>query len=450
MQKGQILRIKINHLAPDGNGYAVVEGRTVPVKGALPGDEVDVCVRSLRRFSARVSLESIVSSEIQRIQPKCPHFSRCGGCIWQDVPYDVQCRLKKLLVGVALSGLCGVELPNDIGFRPSPDIFFYRNKMEFSFDEPPQTGSLVLGLHESSRYDRVFDVTTCHLQSELSNRAVLLTRDFACRHGLKAYGIKSHEGLLRFLVVRDGKSTGEAMINLVTSGEEFKQIHDFCNCLVKEIPEITTVLRTINRRLGSVASGGEREILFGDGFIRERVGDYLFTISPDAFFQTNTHQTKQLYDTIREFSRLTGKERLLDLYCGTGTIGIYLAEKAAEVTGVELVPDAVRDSERNAHLNGVGNISFIAGQAERIVNESMDNFDVILCDPPRAGIHPKVMSWLVRMRIPRMIYVSCNVRAIPGDLETLVMAGYRVKDVRVFDMAPHTRHIETVLLLEIE
>jgi len=450
MKKGEVLRIKIENLAPDGCGLAEVEGRAILVNGALPGDEINVWVAGLKRHSARVRLESIVAEGVKRTAAKCTHFSQCGGCRWQDVPYDVQCKLKAKIVRESIGQIYGIEPIDDIDIVPSPDIFFYRNKMEFSFDRRPKEEKLQLGLHESGRYDRVFDVSRCFLQSDISNRIIEVTRNFALEHGLSAYGLKSHVGLLRFLMIRDGKNTDDVMVNLVTSGEEFRQERTFCDYLLKEIPEVTTVIRSINNRTGSVSTGEEREVLSGDGLLKDRIGKFMFEISPDSFFQTNIHQAEKLYDTISEFSNLTGAENLLDLYCGTGTIGIYLAEKAGKVTGVEMVDEAVSDAKRNAEINGINNITFISGQAEKTISENMGKFDVVVCDPPRAGIHPGVMRHLVRMRIPRMIYVSCNVRAIPGDIEMLLLAGYRIKKIRVFDMSPHTPHIETVLLLEIE
>jgi len=452
MKKGETIRIPIEGLTPGGKGYAVVEGRTVTVTGALPGDEVDALVVSIRRHTARATLESFATEGFARIEPSCPHFFRCGGCTWQDVPYEVQCRMKALLVGNALKTVHGLDYGEDITVVPSPDEFFFRNKMEFSFDCPPSSEMLRLGLHEPGRYDRVFDVTGCRLQSELSNRVVNFTREFVTDRGLSAYSLKSHGGLLRFLAVRDGKMTGEFMVNLVTSGEPFGCGLEYCDALARGIPGITTVVRTINRGVAGVAKGEDREILSGSGLIRERIGSFTFSISPDAFFQTNPRQTERLYDTIGDFSGLSGTERLLDLYCGTGTIGIYLAGRTGSVTGVESVEDAVADARRNAELNGVDTIRFVAGKAERVIGglaSSEEGYDVIVCDPPRAGIHPRVMDHLVRMRIPRMVYVSCNVGALPGDLETLLLAGYRVLNVMAFDMSPHSPHVETVIALEI-
>ena len=451
MKRGDIIRVTIEGIAPDGTGLAVAEGRKMRVTGALPGDEVDVRVAAVKRHTARVKLESIVVHGVERIPAECPHFKQCGGCQWQDISYDIQCRLKSQLVHAALNKIAGIEPIEHVEVVPSPDMFFYRNKMEFSFDSPPALeGKVLLGLHEAGRYDRVFDLKRCFLQSELSNKAVNVARMCAAELGLTAYGLKSHTGLLRFLMFRDGKNTGDIMINLVTSGEEFDTAAEYADRLTREIPEITTVIRSINRSKGSVAIGEEQEVLYGDGFIRDRIGDCTFTISSDSFFQTNPHQAENLYGTIKDFSRLSGKEHLLDLYCGIGTIGIYLAERTERVIGVEVVESAVEDAKRNATLNGIENITFLAGKVEKVVDEAIGQFDVVVCDPPRAGVHPKALNHLLRMRIPRMVYVSCNVRAMSYDLEMLAMAGYRIREVRAFDMSPHTPHIETVVLLEIE
>lgn len=450
MKRGDIIRVHIDCLTPDGTGCAVTMGHELRIKGVLPGDEADVLVLAVRRNTARVKLLSLVSCGIPRIQPQCPHFAVCGGCKWQDVPYSSQCQIKAELVKTSLNNVHGMEPVEHIDIVPSPDVFFYRNKMEFTFDSPPSAmGKVIIGLHVAEKFDRVFDLRCCLLQSELSNKVVEFTREFVQEHRQTAYGLKTHEGLLRFLVIRDGKNTGEIMINCVTSGEEFDRAVNYAERIVREVQGVTTVIRSINRSYGSVAYGEEREILYGDGVLRERIGDFTFIISPDSFFQTNPHQTKKLYDTIKEFSGLTGSENLLDLYCGTGTIGIYLSGYARLVTGVEMAESSISDARINAERNGVTNIKFISGQVENIIDETMGDFDVVICDPPRAGIHPKALNQLLRMRIPRMVYVSCNIKAMANDLEMFAMAGYHRKDILVLDMSPHTPHIETVVLLEI-
>ncbi len=450
MKRNETLRVAIDRLTTGGNGLAVVEGRSIEVRGALPGDVVDVRILALKRHSARARLEGIVGEGIGRVDAACGHFGQCGGCMWQNVPYEVQCRLKSGLVEHALESRTSLGTNGEIEFVPSPDVFFYRNKMEFSFDCPPgERSDVILGLHEKGRFDCIFNLRRCLLQSELSNRVVEETRAFAIERRLPVYGLKTHSGLLRYLVIRDGKHTGDLMANLVTSGDEFPMVHDYAEFLIGSVPEITTVLWSINRRPASVACGEELEILYGEGTLTERIEDFVFSLSPYSFFQTNTMQARNLYNTIRSFCRLDGTQRLLDLYCGTGTIGLYCSRDAGTVTGIESVIVAVQDAQKNALLNGVSHCRFIEGQVENILRDLTEEFDVVICDPPRAGIHPKALDVLLHLRIPRMVYVSCNLKTLPNDLESLVQAGYRIKQVRAFDMAPHTPHVETVVQLEI-
>ena len=450
MKRGETIRVKIERLSPEGSGFAEVQGRALSIKGTVPGDVADARILSVKRHSAKVKLESIVTPGIKRIPAKCSHFGQCGGCRWQDIPYEIQCSMKASLVRTALSEIPGIDPVDDSEFIPSPNQFFYRNKMEYSFDSPPfERDKVSLGLHEAGRFDRIFDLKKCFLQSERSNDVVNATRLFILEHKLTVYGFKSHSGLLRFLMIREGENTGELMINLVTSDEQFAYAGEYADYLASEIDAVTTIVRSINRKKANTAIGEECEVLFGDGFICDRIGTYTFTISPDSFFQTNTRQAENLYNTIREFCNLSGTENLLDLYCGTGTIGIYLAEGAKTVVGVEMLENAVEDARRNASINNIANVTFHTGQVEKLPDEFMSGFDTVVCDPPRTGIHPKALNHLLRMRIPRMVYVSCNVKAMPHDLEMLAMAGYRIRKARVFDMSPHTPHIETVLLLEI-
>lgn len=449
MKRGESIEIKINSLSPDGCGQSVHEGRTMTVRGAVPGDVVRARVTSLKRRSARLLLDTIVEAGTERCDPACSHFGVCGGCSWQTIPYEKQCIYKAGLVEDALASVPGLGWEGKVTVEPSPDLFMYRNKMEYSFDSPPSAeGRVYLGLHESGKFDRVFDLERCHLQSEMSNRIVHTLMRFTREYGLTAFGLKSHIGLLRFLVIRDGKNTGDLMVNLVTSAEPFPYADELVQALEDEVGGVTTVLHTINHRTGSVATGDERHILSGDGVIKDIIGKNEFAISPDAFFQTNTRQATHLYDAIRDMCGFDGSQRVLDLYCGTGTIGIHCADACHSVTGIEIVEDAVVDARRNAERNSVGNCIFKAGRVEKLVGDEDGDFDVVITDPPRAGMHPRALLWLATVRPQRVVYVSCNVKIMPRDLETFALAGYSVKDVRAFDMSPHTPHVETVLLLE--
>jgi 23S rRNA (uracil1939-C5)-methyltransferase len=447
MKNGDSVAITIDRLGPDGVGQTTIGERTLKIPGTVPGDRADVRIRKIKRYEAQGEVVTITEPGIPRISPPCPHFRMCGGCRWQDIPYDAQCAMKAGIVASGLSsGVPGYDGPLDLTVTPSPDVYGYRNKMEFSFDRPPG-GDLSLGLHELGRYDRVFDVTGCLLQSARSNLILDEVRQYAREHDLPVWGLKSHRGLLRYLAIREGAETGEAMVNIVTTSDEFPGVSELCDRLMTGIPGITTIVRSINDRVAGVAFGDSREVLRGEGVIHDRIGGLTFKISPDSFFQTNTRQAAILYAAIAEFIDPDGSEHVLDLYCGTGTIGITLAGRVSRVTGIELIEDAVRDARLNASANGVSNCTFITGKVEKTLDESMNGCDVVICDPPRVGIHPRAMDWLVRARIPRIVYVSCNSRALPGDLAVLMMAGYKVRDIRLFDMSPHTPHIETVVSL---
>jgi len=448
MKRGVMTTVTVERLAPDGSGIAHSGDVEFVIPGALPGDELDVQIRRIKNGSALCRIDTVRSHGVLRIDPLCPHFTVCGGCKWQDVPYAVQCELKAAMIHEALAGFGGREVYPDAAVVASPDEYYYRNKMEFSFDAPPRLeGRVFAGLHEAGKFNRVFDVTGCRLQLPASNAILETLREIIARVGLTAYGLKSHKGLLRYCVVRDGKHTGDVMVNIVTSGDDFPAAGECVDALRNAVPELTTVLRTINRSRSAVATGEERKVLWGGGTITDRIGRREFVISPESFFQTNTRQAEKLYDTIGEFAGLTGTERVLDLYCGAGTIGLYLAENAGAVIGIELVGNAVRDARVNAEKNGVGNAEFYEGKVEDALDDSLGCFDVVICDPPRPGLHPKAFAPLLALKAPRIVYVSCNSKVLPCDLSSLIAGGYEIERVRAFDMSPHTPHVETVVAL---
>lgn len=449
LSKTDLYTVSIERLSHKGAGIADLDGRPLSIPGALPGDVVEARLVAVKRHCLRGRIERVIEPGVPRVAPPCAHFPVCGGCVWQDVPYEAQCRFKASLVSDALGKAEGLDPPGDIELVPAPEPWGYRNKMEFSIDAPPWLeGRVLVGMHEAGSFNRVFDLGWCHIQTARANAVIAATREFIASRGLTAYGLRSHRGLLRFLVIREGVETGDLMAVLVTSGEPFPEAADYAALLRERVPGLTTVLLSVSSSMAGVATGGEYEVLAGPGRILDRIGPHTYAISPDSFFQTNTRQANRLYDTIREFCALTGSERLLDLYCGTGTIGIHCADRAGDVVGIESAPDAVKDARENAAVNGISNIAFIAGPVEEVIG-GLDSFDVAVCDPPRAGIHPDGLAHLARIRIPRLVYVSCNVRQLPLDLEVLALAGYRITAVRAFDMSPHTPHVETVVRLDL-
>ena len=419
------------------------------MRGGVPGDRVEARIRRVRhrRRQAEASIEAIVHAGVPRISPRCPHFGTCGGCLWQDLPYEAQVHLKQALVSTCLRE-AGIDVALEEPLLAQPP-FFYRNKMEFSFGISGDNGCDV-GLHVQGRFDRIFDLKACFLQSELSNRIVDRVRRFARERGLSAYHLKRHGGLLRFLTVREGKQTGETMVVLTTSGEDFSGAEEMGTLLTREFPEVKSVIHSINRRMAQVAIGGEERAVPGRETIRERLGNFVFEISPSSFFQTNTLQAERLYQRVVDLVDAQPADRLLDVYCGTGAISLFLSEHAGEVVGVEVSEAALRDAVRNSADNGIENCQFIPGLAERVLHQFKaqgERFDAAVIDPPRPGMHPKASQALIDLRPDRIVYVSCNPQVLGDDLMRLEAAGYRTDCLQLVDMFPHTPHCEVLARL---
>jgi 23S rRNA (uracil1939-C5)-methyltransferase len=451
IKRGDRQLLKVTGL-DGGDGLAALGEYTVRVRGALPGDEVVARMQRVqaRRRLASAKLLSIQSQTIERVAAPCSHVGICGGCIWQDVPYPEQLRIKRSAVQESLNEAGITVTPDDP--LPAADPYFYRNKMEFSFGSSAE-GLVELGLHASGRFDRIFDLEACHLQSDASNRIVDLVRRFARDEGLVSYDLRQHRGLLRFLTIREGKSTGETMVVLTTSGEPFPNREALGRMLMDDVPEVASVIHSVNRRKAQVAMGDEEHVLAGQPAVRERLGKFVFEISPGSFFQTNSVQAEQLYQRVTALAEMSAAGRALDVYCGAGGISFFLSEEAGSVVGVESSEAAVNDAARNSANNEVHNCSFVAGEAERVLGEMAargERFECAVTDPPRPGMHPKALEALAGLRPSRIVYVSCNPKALGVDLGRLVSAGYRVDYLQLVDMFPHTPHCEVVARLRDE
>lgn len=452
LKRGSLITTKIDFLDHKGNGIGYSGEYTVSVRGALPGDEV---VARIRRVKNRVrQIESrmhrILESGTERIDARCSHFSICGGCLWQDIPYARQVAFKQDLVARCLREAdISLELCDPIVAR---DPYFYRNKMEFSFGKTLE-GDIQLGLHLGGRFDRVFDLEACYLQSEQSNRIVEMVRTFVLQEQLDVYDLKSHVGLLRFLTIREGKNTGEAMVILTTSDERFDRAERLGVTLEEAFPGVKSVVHCINRSKAQVAFGEDERVLAGTLRVEERLGPFRFEISPGSFFQTNTTQAEQLYLKVLEFADPGAEDRVLDLYCGTGAISLFLSQRAREVVGIEVAESAIADAARNSANNDVQNCTFISGAAEDVLRQVRfkgEAFDTVVTDPPRPGMHPKAIEELCRLRAPKIVYVSCNPQALGKDLRILEGAGYETTMIQFVDMFPHTPHCEVIAKLELQ
>ena len=459
-KRGEILSLTIDDLAYGGEGVGRADGYVVFVPGGLPGDRLQVRLVQARSRFGRGAIEAVIEPSPQRVEAPCPYFGRCGGCRLQHVAYPAQLTYKTKQVADALERLGGLR---DVPLRPiigAEEIFGYRNKMEFTVARPRRgagteadsaRGGLVVGLHETERYDAVLDIDRCLLQSDRMNALLAEARAFFVDRDLTVYEQGTGEGLLRFLMLREGQHTGELMTNVVTSAPAVSELAPLVARLQAREAGTTSVILNVNPKKASVAVGVEEHLLGGRDHIRERVGGLTFRVSANSFFQTNTRQAERLFDLVVESTGLTGTETVIDLYSGTGAISLLLARRARWVYGVELAQAAVDDAGANAAANGITNCTFLAGEVRFVLPSLIAKgvtAEVVVADPPRAGFHPKALHALITLGARRIVYVSCNPTTLARDLGELSRGGYRVEWVQPVDMFPHTPHIEAVARLE--
>jgi 23S rRNA (uracil1939-C5)-methyltransferase len=443
--------VTIDDLAFGGEGVGRIDGYVVFVRGGIPGDQLRVRLDQARARFGRASIEAVLTPSPHRVEAPCQYFGRCGGCRLQHVDYAAQLSFKSKQVADALERLGGLP---PVEIRPilaAPETYGYRNKMEFTVASQGPNHPLTVGLHEAERYDRVLDVDRCLLQSERMNALLDESRRFFVEHGLTAYEQDSGEGLLRFLMLREGRRTDEAMVNVVTSSPAVSELAPLAERLAARVKETASVVMNVNPKKASVAVGIEEHLLGGRDHIRESVGGLTFQVSANSFFQTNSAQTERLFTIVLEAAALTGGETVFDLYAGTGAISLLLAQRSRWVYGVEVAQAAVDDAARNAAANGISNCTFLAGEVRFVLPELIAQgvtAQVVVADPPRAGFHPKALASLARLAPARISYVSCNPATLARDLGDLARAGYRVEWVQPVDMFPHTPHIEAVARLE--
>lgn len=447
-RRGDSLTVTIDDLAFGGEGIGRVDGYVVFVRAGLPGDRLRVRLTESHSRYARGVIEAIEAHSPSRVEAPCPYFGRCGGCRLQHLAYPAQLEFKAKHVKDCLERigkLDGVEIRPII---PAPAVYGYRNKMEFTVDRV--SAAPVVGLHEADRYDVVLDIDRCLLQSDTMN-ALLdeVRRQFTARE-LSVYEQRSAKGLLRFVTIREGRRTGETMVNIVASSPDVQALAPVAEALRERVPALTSVVLNVNDKKASVAVGSEEHLLLGGDHIRERLGDVTFQVSANSFFQTNTVQADRLFAIVGEASALTGAETVVDLYCGTGAISLLLARHCRAVYGLEVSTAAVADAVRNAQANGIDNCTFLAGEVRYVLPALVHDgvrAEVVVADPPRAGFHPKALRALAELAPQRIVYVSCNPATLARDVGELVGLGYRTEWVQPVDMFPHTPHIEAVARL---
>ncbi|ULQ55352.1 23S rRNA (uracil(1939)-C(5))-methyltransferase RlmD [Flavihumibacter rivuli] len=456
-------KIKVEDYAAEGKALSKVDGKVVFIEGAIPGDVVDVRLTKNKKDWAEGKVLRVHQFSPDRVKPFCEHFGTCGGCKWQMLPYEKQLFYKEQEVKQHLRRIGKVELPEIEPILGCTDTRYYRNKLEFTcsnrrylmadeiaaHDEIPQENAI--GFHVPRIFDKVIDINTCHLMHEPANIIKNTVREYAQSRGLCFYDIREHVGFLRTMVIRV-LTTGEVMVNVVFGREDKEEREALLDHLLQKVPSITTLLYTINTKRNDSLFDQEPIAYHGKGYALEKLEDFVFKIGPKSFFQTNTRQGEKLYQVTREFAELTGKETVYDLYCGTGSIGIFVSRQARKIVGVEVVAEAIEDAKENAALNGIEHASFFAGDVIDVCDDAFfathGRPDVIITDPPRAGMHEKLVNKILEMEAPTVVYVSCNPATQARDLN-LLDAKYKVTRVRPVDMFPHTHHIENVVQLKL-
>lgn len=452
--------VRIEDIAAEGKAIARIDDKVLFVPFAVPGDLVDVQVIRKRKNFVEGRVVAYHEYSPSRVEPFCEHFGLCGGCKWQNLPYEEQLRFKQRQVFDQLTRIGKVELPPIQPILPSEHIRFYRNKLEYTFSEsrwltPEEIQSAdtierepALGYHIPGRFDKVFDVEHCYLQPEPSNAIRLEVKRIALELGLPFINLRTKEGVLRNIVIRTA-STGDVMVILSVT-EAGSKVRELMDRLLEAFPQITSLYYVINTKLNDSLADLDHVCYAGNRFIMEQMEGVKFKIGPKSFYQTNSQQACRLYRVTREFADFTGSELVYDLYTGTGTIANFIASGVREVIGVEYVPEAIEDARENSRINGIGNTRFFAGDMKDLLTErflKQNGYpDVVILDPPRAGVHADVLDVLMRASPDRIVYVSCNPATQARDV-ALLSDCYRVEKVQPVDMFPHTHHVENVLLL---
>ncbi|HBX46068.1 23S rRNA (uracil(1939)-C(5))-methyltransferase RlmD [Limibacterium fermenti] len=454
--------VMISDVAAEGKAIAKIDGLTVFIPYAVPGDVVDIQLTRKKSSYAEGRVVRFESYSDTRTDAFCDHFGICGGCKWQILPYDEQLRYKQKQVVDNLTRIGKVELPEISSILPAPDTTFYRNKLEFTFSnkrwltekeintDKDLSDMNALGFHIPGMFDKVLDIHKCWLQDDISNRIRNAVRAFCLNNRYPFFDLRNQEGLMRTLIIRT-TSTGEVMVIVVFFKEDEEKRTRLMNFLASEFPEITSLLYIVNEKANDTITDQEVITWKGNDFIYEEMEGLKFKIGPKSFFQTNSKQAYRLYKVVRDFASLSGKELVYDLYTGTGTIANFIARQAKKVIGIEYVEEAIEDAMDNSHRNRIENTLFFAGDMKDILTESFieehGRPDILITDPPRAGMHDNVIQTILSAQPERIVYVSCNPATQARDL-SLLDSLYRVARVQPVDMFPHTHHVENVVLLQ--
>jgi len=458
IRRGETIELSVEKVVYGGRGLAHLNNVAIFVANTVPGDRIIAKVIKIKKNFAEARILEVIEGSPHRIIAPCPYSDYCGGCTWQCIKYEKQLEYKHVLV---------VDLLNHIGkitdftMHPplaSPPIFEYRNKMEFSFsdkrwllpnerDEKKDNNRFALGLHVPGTFDKIIDIEGCLLQKEKGNEILREAKRYIRESGIPVYGLKTHHGFWRYLMLRHSYFFDEWMVNIITSEERDTPIQALASILRNRFKEIVSIVNNINTRKGGTAVGEWERIVVGKGNIKDKIGPLTFEISANSFFQTNTSMAERLYQSVKGFASLTGKETVLDLYSGIGTISIFLASQAERIIGVDISNAAIANAKRNCQLNGIDNCEFLCGDVKMYLSHCSIQPDLLIADPPRVGMQREVIDRILRLLPKRIIYISCNPSTLARDI-ALLKEGYKVEEVQPVDLFPNTYHIESVARLE--
>ena len=455
--------VSVIDIAEEGKGVGKIDDLVLFIQHAVPGDVVDVEVTRKKKNFAEARITTLKVPSEHRVQAFCQHFGTCGGCKWQHMTYDSQLTFKQKTVENALQRIGKIDVSGIESILPSSETTYYRNKMEYTFSNKrwltddeiksnEEFGKQALGFHVPLFFDKILQISHCHLQAEPSNAIRNAVDVFAVANNISYYDVRAHEGALRNLIIRN-TSTGELMIIVVFAHPEEGQIELLMDFVKQSFPEITSLLYIVNQKKNDTIFDQDVHIYKGRDHIFEEMDGLKFKIGAKSFYQTNSKQAFELYKVTKEFADLKGDELVYDLYTGAGTIANFVARNAREVVGIEYVPSAIEDAKLNSELNGIKNTKFFAGDMKEVLTSDFIGIhgrpDVIITDPPRAGMHVDVVERILEIEAKKVVYVSCNPATQARDL-TLLTAKYEVSRIKPVDMFPHTQHVENVVLLKLK
>lgn len=448
VQKNETVELTFEDLTHEGNGVGKIDGYPLFVPYGLPGEKGRVKVIKVKKNFGFGKLLDVEEPSPERVEPPCDVFYQCGGCQLQHMSYDMQKDMKRKQVESAMhkiGHLGHVPVHPTLGMD---NPWRYRNKVQIPVGKDGD--GLKTGFYRKKSHE-IINMDTCVIQDEKNDRMIEAVRRIAENHGITAYDEENHRGTLRHIMVRTGQTTGDIMVVIVTKSKDLPHKKDIIEEITKTYPDVKSIVHNVNTKRTNVVMGEQTDIIWGEKYIKDKIGDIEFMISPKSFYQVNPDQTKQLYDKALEYADLQGHETVIDAYCGIGTISLFLAQKARKVYGVEVVGPAVSDAKKNAKLNGLDNAEFFVGEAEKVFpwwkSQGLDP-DVIVVDPPRKGCDEGLLQAMIEMQPEKIVYVSCNPSTLARDLRILEDGGFGTQEVQPVDMFPQTGHVECVTWLE--